>query len=398
MTQSTKLFTILIGLLSLSSCMKSIDCDLVIHNAKIYSLNGSNEVFEAMAIKDGKILELGAERQILNKYSYDDSYDAQLQVIFPGFIDAHCHFLGYGLSLQQAELKSCNSFNEVLEKLKLFNEKKIGDWIVGRGWDATKWRSNTFPNKAGLDSLFPDIPAFIRRIDGHAALANQKALDIGGITVNTQVAGGHVEVLNGKLTGILVDNAKDLISMHIPAPSQDEKKKALMTAQKDCFQVGLTTIDDAGLSKSDIEIIQGLQKSGLLKMRIYAMISADEENLNHYLKVGPIKTDRLNVRSFKFYGDGALGSRGACLLRPYDDDPENLGFLVNEEEHFRRWAKKIYNAGFQMNTHCIGDSAARLIMNIYGEVLKGQNDKRWRIEHAQIINSNDVELFRKYSI
>lgn len=384
--------------LTIASCMKTEDCDLVVHNARIYSMNKSNEVFEAMAIKDGKIVELGPERQILNKYSYDDAYDAQLMTIFPGFIDAHCHFLGYGLSLQQAELKSCNSFEEVLEKLISFNATKVGEWIEGRGWDHTKWKDSKYPTKDALDSLFPEVPVLIRRVDGHAALANQRALDIAGITDTTHYPGGHIEVLDGKLTGILVDNAVDSIRKYIPEPSVDQMKKALIDAQANCFEVGLTTVDDAGMKRNEVELIQRLQEDGVLNMRIYAMLADNQENFDHYLETGPIKTDRLNVRSFKFYGDGALGSRGACLIRPYSDAPDNYGMLINEEDYFRTWAQQVYSSGFQMNTHCIGDSAARLIMGIYGEILGGGNDKRWRIEHAQIINSSDFDQFKEYSI
>jgi predicted amidohydrolase YtcJ len=381
-----------------SSCMKSIDCDLVIHNAKIYSMDDGEEVYEAMAIKDGKILELGPERQILNKYSYTESYDAELKPIYPGFIDAHCHFLGYGLSLEQVELKSCTSFEEVIEKLIAYNETKTGDWIEGRGWDHTRWTNQSYPNKKMLDSIFPETPILIRRVDGHAALANQKALDLALIDISTSVNGGHIEVLEGKLTGIVVDNAVDLIREIIPAPNETQIKSALIKAQTNCFQVGLTTVDDAGLKKSEIEHIEELQALGLLKIRIYAMLSDIPENFNHYLVSGPTKTDLLNVRSFKFYGDGALGSRGACLIKPYTDDTSNYGMLLNEEDHFRKYANLLSKKGFQMNTHCIGDSTSRMILKIYAEVLMTSNDKRWRIEHAQIINPADFSFFKDYNI
>jgi len=382
----------------LFSCMKSENCDLVVHNAQIYSMNGSNEMFEAMAIKDGKILELGPERQILNKYNYSASYDAQLMTIFPGFIDAHCHFISYGLGLQQVDLTDCKSFEEVLKNLVEFRKQHTGDWLQGRGWDQTKWSGSDYPNKSALDSLFPEIPVVIRRIDGHAALANRVALDQAGISKETQIQGGHIEVLNDQLTGILVDNAVDSILKLIPRPTKDQIIKALIDAQENCFKVGLTTVDDAGLSKKEVDVIEELHGQEILKMRVYAMLTDNQENFDHYLKAGPIKTDRLNVRSFKFYGDGALGSRGACLLNPYLDSPTSYGMLLNDAEYFRIWAKRIYDSGFQMNTHCIGDSATRLILNIYGELLNRSNDKRWRIEHAQLVHHSDIHLFGKYSI
>ncbi|MBT6513522.1 MAG: amidohydrolase [Crocinitomicaceae bacterium] len=395
---TSKLFFFTSVMVILSSCMKRVDCDLVIHNAKIYSMNNSHELFEAMAIKDGKILELGPERQILNKYSYSSAYDAQLMTIYPGFIDAHCHFLGYGLSLQQINLKACRSFDEVLLALSQFQINDTLGWIEGRGWDQTTWKNTSYPNKQRLDSLFSNQPVIIRRIDGHAALVNSKALEIAGITSATIIEGGHIEIINNELTGILIDNAVDSVLRLIPAPTISQKKRALLKAQANCFEVGLTTVDDAGLKKTEIEAIQALHKSGSLKMRIYAMLTDNEENFAHYLKNGPIKTNKLNVRSFKFYGDGALGSRGACLLRPYKDDTNNYGMLLSDEDYFKTKAQALYKAGFQMNTHCIGDSAARLIMKIYGEVLQKNNDKRWRIEHAQLVHHADVNLFKQFNI
>ena len=383
---------------ALCSCMKAEKCDLVIHNAKIYSLNGTNDVFEAIAIKNGRILELGPEREIMNKYSYTSSYDASLNTIFPGFIDAHCHFVGYGLGLQQAQLSVCNSFEEVLQTLLYHSEKLSTEWLIGRGWDHTKWPENEYPNKAALDSLFPNIPVLIRRVDGHAALANSLALQRAGITEKSKIKGGHIEVLDGELTGILVDKAVDSIMKLIPAPTKDQLIQAMLLAQENCFKVGLTTVDDAGLSKKEIDVIQELQDQGTLKMRIYAMLSDNQENFDHYLKTGPIKTDRLNVRSFKFYGDGALGSRGACLLQAYQDSPTSFGMLLSDKAYFKKWAEKLYKAGFQMNTHCIGDSATRIILDVYGDVLKRANDKRWRVEHAQLVHGTDISQFGKFNI
>ena len=186
----------------------------------------------------------------------------------------------------------------------------------------------------------------------------------------------------------------------IPKPNKEQLTKALLDAQNNCFAVGLTTVDDAGLDKREVELIDKLHKEGKLNIKVYAMLTDNEENLNHYLKNGPYKTAMLNVRSFKFYGDGALGSRGACLLQPYSDvsDSNHYGFLLNEETYYRESAQKLYDAGFQMNTHCIGDSANRLFLNIYGSILPEGNDKRWRIEHCQVIDSNDLASFGKYGI
>ena len=236
------------------------------------------------------------------------------------------------------------------------------------------------------------------RIDGHAAVVNQRALDEAGIKQASKLIGGDMLTQNGKLTGVLIDNAVDLVAKKIPSPDAKLSEKILLDAQKNCFAVGLTTIDDCGLSYQTVEFIEALQKKKLLKMRLYAMLSDNEKNYEYLFKRGAIKTDRLNVRAFKVFADGALGSRGACLLHPYSDAPKNTGFLLSDTKHFEEVAKKINDHGFQMCTHAIGDSANRVILNIYNKVLNGKNDKRWRIEHAQVINQKDFNLFGKSNI
>lgn len=385
---------------SLFSCIRPKEADLIIHNAKIYSVDEDSTVYEAMAIKDGKIIALGKENQILNKYSAEQKVDAKLAPIYPGFIDAHCHFIGYGLSLQKVDLRGTNSFEDVLQKCKEFDDINNPKWLTGRGWDNTKWENTNYPNKDQLDKLFPNKPVLIRRIDGHAALANQAALDFAGITTETSIEGGVIEVMNGKLTGMLVDNAVNLVLNLIPEPTEIDKKKAIIDAQRNCFEVGLTTVDDAGLNKSDVQLLEKLEKSGELLMNIYVMLSDNEENYGYYIDTvgGPYRSKKINVAAFKFYGDGALGSRGACLLQPYSDRDSVVGMLLSKPEYFKEKAQVVYDHGFQMCTHCIGDSAARLILQTYGEVLGGVNDKRWRIEHAQVIHPDDFHYFRDYTI
>ena len=203
---------------------------------------------------------------------------------------------------------------------------------------------------------------------------------------------------NGKLTGILIDNAIDLVSSKIPSQTDEQFAKALKDAEKNCFAVGLTTIDDCGLSFQAAEGIKAMQASGSLKMRLYVMLSDEKANFDWLEKTGAIKTDRLNVRSFKVYGDGALGSRGACLLQPYSDKPGHYGFLLSKREHFDSVANWIAQKGFQLCTHAIGDSGNRTILNIYAKYLSSKNDRRWRIEHAQVVNQADFNLFGSYSI
>jgi predicted amidohydrolase YtcJ len=220
-----------------------------------------------------------------------------------------------------------------------------------------------------------------------------------GIQPDTKIAGGDIILRDGKPSGVLVDNAADLVKSKMPALSREDIQNALLAAQKDCFKVGLTTVDDAGLEKTIIDIMDAMQKDGRLDMRIYAMLTDNKENLDYYLAKGPYKTDKLHVCSFKFYADGALGSRGACLLAPYTDSSGHYGFLLKNPEYYHTMAKKIASSKFQMNTHCIGDSAVRFILDTYAEVLnKNKNDRRWRIEHAQVVNEQDFNKFGQFSI
>jgi predicted amidohydrolase YtcJ len=267
---------------------------------------------------------------------------------------------------------------------------------MGRGWDQNDWELKEFPNKEKMDQLFPDRPVFLTRVDGHAAIANENALK--GIKPDVKVAGGEIITKDGKLTGVFVDNAIELVRSRIPAESAQQKRDALINAQANCFAVGLTTIDDCGLQYNDVQMIESLQKTGQLKMRLYVMLSDQKTNYDAIFKRGMIKTDRLNVRSFKVYADGALGSRGACLIEPYQDKPESHGFLLSNKAHFDEVAATIYAHGFQMCTHAIGDSGNRIILNTYAKYLKGKNDLRWRIEHAQVINQPDFNLFGNNSI
>jgi predicted amidohydrolase YtcJ len=372
--------------------------DLVIYNATIYTVDKSFSVQSAIAIDKGKIVETGATNQLLNKYNAREKKDAGGKFIYPGFIDAHAHFFNYGLGLQTANLVGTSSWEEILNKLQAFAQEHTEGWLIGRGWDQNDWSIKEFPTKEKLDILFPDRPVILSRVDGHAAIANQKALDLAGIIPGQTLAGGQVEMKNGELTGILVDNAVDLVASRVPSPSLAQVKQALLSAQQNCFAVGLTTVDDCGIDYGLALFIDSLQKTRDLKMRIFAMLSDDTKNYNFLFKNGKIKTDRLNVGAFKVYADGALGSRGAALLKPYSDKPGWSGFLLSSQQHFDSVANIIAQHGFQMCTHAIGDSGNRTMLNIYAKYLKGKNDRRWRIEHAQVINPADFHLFGEYNI
>ena len=378
-------------------CSSSPKVDAIYYNAKIYTVDSAFSIVEAIAIKDGKIVATGSSSDLL-KMDATEKVDLKGQFVYPGFYDAHCHFYGYGVDLKKTWLIGTTSFDAIIDTLVKYQDRRFMGWVFGRGWDQNDWTDKSYPNKSKLDSLFPDVPVILLRIDGHAALVNQKALDICKVNENSSVIGGQFIKQNGKLTGLLIDNAVDFVKLKIPTPGTPDLIEALLAAQKNCFGVGLTNVTDAGLDISTILLIDSLQKANQLKMRMNAMVSFTVDNLEYYRKNGKYHSDRLNVQSFKLYADGALGSRGACLLHPYADMPDHTGFLLSTVDSIIYAAQQAKEIGFQLNTHCIGDSANRLLLKIYGEVLKGKNDLRWRIEHAQVLSPNDFSLFSQYSI
>jgi predicted amidohydrolase YtcJ len=374
------------------------DADLLVYNATIYTVDSAFSIAESMAIKDGKILATGKTSELEEKYTAKEKLDAGGKFIYPGFIDAHAHFVGYANSLQRVNLVGTESWDSVVERTKRFAAKHPDGWVLGRGWDQNDWAVKEFPDNSFLNAAFPDRPVLLTRVDGHAAIANDKALEMANIHAGDTLTGGEIEDHEGTLTGVLIDNAVGLVSSKIPPSTEAQLKNALKDAEANCFAMGLTTIDDCGLSSRTIESIKKFQDSGSLKMRLYAMLSDDPSNFDYATKNGKIKTDRLNVCSFKVYSDGALGSRGACLLQPYADKPGHYGFLLSNPLHFDSVANWLSTNGWQMCTHAIGDSGNRTMLNIYSKYLKGKNDLRWRIEHAQVVNSNDFNLFGQFSI
>ncbi len=376
-----------------TSCITKQQSDLIITNANIYTVDNEFNKAEAFAVTNGKIIAVGTSKEINSKYESSQSYNAEGKTIIPGLIDAHCHFYGLGSSMQKVDLSGTSSFDEVIDRIKKFQKEKNSDFILGRGWDQNDWEIKEYPTKSKLDKLFPKTPVAVRRIDGHAMLVNQATLNLAGIDEDTEISGGEIIKKNGKITGVLVDNAMSLVNIILPPETKKEAIQALKDAEKYCFNLGLTTVDDAGLGKETIDLIDSLQQIGELKMRIYAMVSASNKNLDYYLKNGIIKSDRLNVRSFKVYADGALGSRGAVLKHPYSDRDDHFGAMVTNLDSLKKIAKRISNSNFQMNTHAIGDSANSFILKTYANTLKSQTNRRWRIEHAQIIDPIDFDYF-----
>jgi predicted amidohydrolase YtcJ len=385
-------------LLLLISCQnKNADnyVDAIYQNGIIYTVDNEFATATAMAVKDGKIFAIGSQGDIdaLNLKA-DTIIDLAGQFVYPGLIDAHCHFFRLGQQLQNVDLVGTKSYQEVLDKVQAFQKANNKSFIIGRGWDQNDWDIKKFPTNKELNELFPETPVALTRIDGHAMIANDAALRLAGIDINTTFSGGDIEQEAGKLTGILVDNPMKLVNNVFPSASVEEDIEALMDAQEINFSYGLTTVDDAGLDRSTIELIDSLQQAGSLKIKVYAMISNSPENLDYYLdKKGIVKTDKLNVRSVKFYADGALGSRGAAMKEEYADKENHFGAMLSSVEDFKKTAERIAATDFQMNTHAIGDSANVVVLKTYRELLNDLPNRRWRVEHAQIISQDDFEYF-----
>jgi len=384
-------FSLIVGLL-LSSCQSKVD--LIVHNANVYTLGQNNLKASAFVVDDGKFVDVGGE-ELLEQYTAKKVLDLQELPVYPGFIDSHCHFLSLGLSLNKVDLVGTKSFEDVLDRVKRYATNKELNAITGRGWDQNDWKIKRLPNKEQLDLLFPDIPVALRRIDGHAMLVNQKALDLAGINLDTEVTGGQIVKENGKLTGVLIDAPMQMVTNILSKPSVEDKIKSLQDAEEISFANGLTTVSVAGLGREDIFLIDSLHKTGALTIRVYAMISNSQDNVDYFLKEGPYKTDKLNVRSFKVYADGALGSRGAALKDSYSDLDNHTGAFITSKDSLEALAYKLAASPFQMNTHAIGDAANQVVLEAYNKALVFSDDPRWRVEHAQIIDTNDIKLFNR---
>lgn len=389
-------------LFAVHSCtVRSKQADLLVYNATIYTVDSAFTVAEALVIRDGRILATGKKSDLEKKYRPRELKDAGGGFIYPGFIDAHAHFAGYGKALFTVDLTGTGSWKDCIARVKAFADRNgvpAGEWVLGRGWDQNDWTDRAFPDRSQLDSLFPDHPILLSRVDGHAAIANRRALDLAGLQPGLRLTGGAAEERNGELTGLLIDNAVDLVAGKVPPLTEASMKKALLAAERNCFAAGLTSVSDCGLSIGDAELIRTMQAEGALKMRLYVMLSDHPSSFAWAEKNGIIRTNRLHIRSIKMYGDGALGSRGACLLRPYSDQSGHHGFLLSTPEHFDSVAAWSVRNDYQLCTHAIGDSGNRTILRIYERHLQPGNQRRWRIEHAQVVAPEDFNRFGRYSI
>lgn len=377
---------------------KIMIANCIVRNARVYTVNRSFDIADSFVIQDGRIADIGKDQEIGRRWRSEQEVDLGGACVYPGFIDPHSHLLSYGENLGTADLAGARSWEEVVDRLAVHQREHPSDWILGRGWDQNLWPDPVFPSKDLLDRTFPDTPVHIIRIDGHASIANSAALRLAGVDRTSSIDGGEVVMGEGGPTGVLIDNAIELVRKKIPAAGQQAKEQSLLLAQERCFSVGLTTVTDAGIDRDDALLMDALQQAGRLKLRIFAMLNPTEENFSSFVARGVHMTDRLTIRTLKTYADGALGSMGALLLKPYEGDPSNRGLQLESTERLREICRRAAAGGYQVSTHCIGDAGVRLMLDLYSEFLPSGNDWRWRIEHAQIVDPEDLPKFREHGI
>ncbi len=385
-----KIYFLITALFLLSACYKGQSVNLIVHNAKIHTIGEDDKVYEAMAIRDGKIIEVGPDRQIQNKYSADEFIDAGGKDVYPGFTDAHGHLLGLAQQKLSADLVGSKSMDEMLVRLEKYASRTGKKFVLGRGWDQSLWTENELPTNERLNVLFPDFPVALFRVDGHAVLINDFLLKKLKIDAATKVNGGIIHVKDGKCTGLLVDNAMNAVYEAIPAFSDQEMRTALEEIQEELFQYGITGVHEAGINFKDIALFEKMIDDKKLKIDLYAMLYPTKENIAFAQKHGIYKHQNMVIRSFKVIGDGALGSRGACLKHPYSDQPGHFGVLTTEYARMQEIADLCETLDYQMNVHAIGDSTNCLVIDLMERIYEVKRDHRWRIEHAQVLDPRDI--------
>ena len=423
-----KYFLLCINIILILIGCESKHADMVIHNGTIYTMSDYNPIAETVIVKDGKIMNVGNQ---INYRSYIGEktkiLDLNGATMIPGFIEGHGHFMGLGYAKMRLDLSVVDSYDELVDMVAEAVEKAPpGEWILGRGWHQSKWLPTPSPLVKGfqthdkLSAVSPNNPVWLTHASGHAGFANAKAMEIGGITAESEFGfGGEIiKNLRNQPTGIFNERAQNLISKHVEIPSYDAGSKsdsdtdqqnsslALELAVKECLENGITSFHDAGAGKESIQTFRDGINSNKLKIRLYVMLtSRDPKLLEEWYKSGPeigTGNDYLTIRSIKLNADGALGSRGAWLLNEYTDRPGHFGMATQSIDYVYEVSKNGLKHGFQVNAHAIGDRANREILNQYQKVFneypEKANDLRWRIEHAQHIDPEDIPRFGELGV
>ncbi len=399
------LLSLLVLPVSLSS--QQSPADLIVTDARIYTADVNRPLAEAMAVKDGKVVFVGSRRGAEALAGpRTERMDLGGRTIIPGMIDAHAHLHGLGQALRTVDLVGTRSYEEVIARVvERARNARPGEWIRGRGWDQNNWPDTRFPTHEALSRAVPNNPVFLTRVDGHAALANARALEAGGITRETADPDGGRMILDeqGNPTGVLIDRAMDLVSRHIPSESREETRQATLAAIAEANKWGLTGVHDAGVGPEVIEVFEQMARAGEYNLRNYVMIRSDDATLDRFFQRGPqsgLHDGRIWIRAIKISSDGALGSRGAALLEDYSDEPGNRGLILASPERLQRVAVRALQTGFQLNVHAIGDRANRVVLDAFETALREvpRADHRFRVEHAQILHWHDIPRFAELDV
>jgi predicted amidohydrolase YtcJ len=356
----------------------------------------------AVYAEGGVIRAVGPIEELRKAHGKARLVDATGDTILPGLTDAHGHLYGLGNALDIVDLVDTTSYDEVVSRVRQrAAHAQPGEWVLGRGWDQNDWPVKEFPTAAALDAAVPDKPVLLTRIDGHAVLANSAAMRAAGITGATQdPSGGKIlHDANGNPTGVFVDTATDLVEAKVPAPSPAQRKARVLAAAQAIAATGLTEMHDAGIDPGTINAVKELIDEKRFPIRVYAMLADNDEVLKTWFAGKPLigYGDRLTIRAVKLYADGALGSRGAALLEPYGDDPKNSGLMIATPAHMEDVARRARTAGFQVNTHAIGDRGVRNVIDAYANAGVSAAD-RYRVEHLQVISPSDVPRLVQHGI
>lgn len=381
--------------------------DLIVTNARVYTADDARPLVEAFAVRDGRIVFVGSQREAtMLKGASTRVLDAEGRTIIPGMVDAHAHFAGLAQKLRAVDLVGTRSLDEVVARVaeKARNLPK-GTWITGRGWDQNAWTDTRFPIHEALSAAIPDHPVMLTRVDGHAGFVNAAAMRLAGLTrITKDPDGGKIlKDAQGNPTGVLIDRAQGIVGAKVPEFTREEMRSALKDAVARMHSFGLVGMHDAGASRTNIDLFEDMAQKQELNLRLYVMIGDDSAALRHYFAQGPrsgLYNGQVWVRAVKLYADGAMGSRGAALLEPYSDDPNNTGLLLSAPQHIQDVAEAGLRAGFQVNTHAIGDRGNRVVLDAYEKALglAPRVDHRFRVEHAQILHYDDIPRFAQLGV
>lgn len=392
---------------TVATSQTSSSADLVVTNARIYTVDDGRPLADAMAVRGGRVLFVGSARGALAlRGPQTRVLDAAGATIIPGIADAHVHLLGLGQALRSVNLVGARSYDEVIERIAAkARELPAGTWILGRGWDQNDWPDTRLPSHDALSRAVPNHPVYVIRVDGHAALTNATAMRIANVSATTaDPQGGRLErTASGAPTGVLVDRAMGLVGSRIPAATRDQVRDATLAAIREVNRFGLTSVHDAGVDAATIDVYEDLARAGQYPLRNYVMIRQDDSTLARYFRRGPqsgLYDGKIWIRSIKISADGALGSRGAALLDPYTDEPTHSGLILTPQARIKDLAVRALRAGFQLNVHAIGDRGNRVVLDAFDEALREVPipDHRFRVEHAQILHHDDIPRFAQLDV